>query len=91
MKQDHSGAFVNIMGSLFLSICLLIGGFMSYSFSKEPKVDYAGPGLDPETYWDESMCKCMQEEEEVETGKTVFLQSKDLIRPILYVKVLAHR
>jgi len=90
MKQDHSGAFVNIMGSLFLSICLLIGGFMSYSFSKESKTDYAGPGLDPETHWDESMCKCLQEEE-VENSKTVLLQSKDLITPILYGKILASR
>ena len=79
------------MGSLFLSICLLIGGFMSYSFSKETKTDYAGPGLDPETYWDESMCKCMQQDEEKETSATILLQSKDLIKPILFGKVLASR
>ena len=79
------------MGSLFLSICLLIGGFMSYSFSKETKAEYAGPGLDPETHWDESMCKCLRDEEEVETSKIVLLQSKDFITPILYAKVLASR
>ena len=90
MKHDHSGTYVNIMGSLFLSICLLIGGFMSYSFSKEPKTDYAGPGLDPETYWDESMCKCMQEEEQENAiSTTALLQTKNLIKPI--GKVLAHR
>lgn len=90
MKHDHSGTYVNIMGSLFLTICLLIGGFMSYSFSKETKADFAGKHPDPEKYWDESMCKCMQEEEDEKTiSTTVLLQSKNLIKPI--GKVLAHR
>lgn len=74
MKQDPSSAFVNITGSVFVSICLMIGTFLAVSFSNEEKTNVLSKGLDPETYWDESSCPCLAEEEEPECTSTVFLQ-----------------
>jgi len=74
MKQDPSSAFVNITGSVFVSITLMIGTFLAFSFSNEAKTEGISKGLDPDTYWDESSCRCLSKEEPA-TSSTVYLQA----------------
>lgn len=76
MSQNHSAAFVNITGSVFVSISLVLGIFLAVSFSNEEKTNSfsKGPHPDPDSYWDESSCRCLSEEEP-ELNSTVFLQA----------------
>ena len=87
MKQDHSSAFVNITGSVFVSICLMIGTFLAVSFSNEEK-KYLAPRLNPEVIWDETMCRCLSEE--AEEPETIVLQSKSLLTEFQPGKLLAN-
>ena len=74
MKQDPSSAFVNITGSVYVSITLILGIFLAVSFSNEKKTNVLSEGPDPNMYWDESSCRCLSEEEP-EPKNTVFLQA----------------
>jgi hypothetical protein len=74
MRQDQSKTFVNITGSLFVGIFIIFGTFLSISFSNEDKTGSVIKDPNPDTYWDESMCECLAEEE-AEVTATVFLKS----------------
>jgi len=76
MKQDHSSDFVNITGSVFMSITLILGIFLAVSFSNEEKTNCSTKSLDPNKYWDESICSCLAEEELPKPPTAVFLTAQ---------------